>query len=239
METVDIQYIFTTENGVNESFEIKLDSQTLVLLNEFPNDLPEWTELSFHQCQNCPLNSIDQHTCPAAAHLSNIITSFEGLDSYDPVHVKIVIKERNISQDTTMQRGIGSLMGLILATCGCPLTSFFRPMARFHLPLASEDETIFRAVSMYLLAQYFVKQEGMSPDFELVGLKEIYQNTHIVNTALGERIRTATKTDSSVNAVIFLDMYAKTMPFVVNEAVDELRYLFIPYLVSNDQNIIK
>lgn len=238
METIDTQYIFTREDGVDEFFDIKLDSKTLVLLNELPNDLPDWTELSFHQCPNCPLDSTNQHICPAAAHLSSIITSFEGLNSYDSVHVKIITKERNISQNTTIQRAIGSLMGLILATCGCPLTSFLRPMARFHLPLASEDETIFRAVSMYLLAQYFAKQEGKCPDLELAGLKVHYQNIHRVNTALGERIRAATETDFSVNAIIFLDMYAQVVPFVINEAVDELRYLFTPYLAPDDPKTI-
>jgi hypothetical protein len=33
-----------------------------------------------------------------------------------------------------------------------------KPMARFHLPLASEEETIYRATTMYLLAQYFLRE---------------------------------------------------------------------------------
>ena len=32
------------------------------------------------------------------------------------------------------------------------------------------------------------------------------------------------------NAIIRLDMFAKTVPMVIEEAMDEIRYLFVPYL---------
>ena len=34
--------------------------------------------------------------------------------------------------------------GLIMATAGCPWTDRLRPMARFHLPFATEAETVYR-----------------------------------------------------------------------------------------------
>ena len=43
-------------------------------------------------------------------------------------------------------------------------------MARFHLPLASSAETIYRSVSMYFMAQYFLAKEGKEPDLELEGI---------------------------------------------------------------------
>jgi hypothetical protein len=144
--------------------------------------------------------------------------------------VEIRTPERAISQKTTAQRAIGSMMGLILATSGCPHTAFFRPMARFHLPLASEAETIYRAASMYFLAQYFRHQCHEEIDLEFAGLTKIYKNIQIVNKTIAERIRAATETDSSINAVIFLDMYAKAMPYVIRDALEEIRYLFKPYL---------
>ena len=45
-------------------------------------------------------------------------------------------------------------------------------MAQFHLPLANDSETIYRAASMYLLAQYFLKREGRDADLEIEGLKK-------------------------------------------------------------------
>ncbi|MCP4400992.1 MAG: hypothetical protein GY801_27310 [bacterium] len=51
-------------------------------------------------------------------------------------------------------------------------------MAHFHQPLANVEETIFRATSMYLLSQYFAKQEGKEAKFELDGLEEIYRHPY-------------------------------------------------------------
>ena len=48
---------------------------------------------------------------------------------------------------------MSSVLGLIMATAGCPWTDRFRPMARFHLPFASEAETVYRSVCMFLLAR--------------------------------------------------------------------------------------
>jgi hypothetical protein len=46
-------------------------------------------------------------------------------------------------------------MGLLIAGSSCPYTHFFKPMARFHLPFANKDETLWRAAATYLLARYF------------------------------------------------------------------------------------
>jgi hypothetical protein len=124
-------------------------------------------------------------------------------------------------------------MGLVMATSGCPHTAFFKPMARFHLPLASEEETVYRATSMYLLAQYFLKKEGQNADLELKGLREIYHNMHTVNTAIAERLRGASETDSTVNAIVLLDMYALTLPYVIDESLEEIRHLFRPFLMKS------
>lgn len=75
-------------------------------------------------------------------------------------------------------------------------------MARFHLPLASMEDTMFRVTSMYLMAQYFRHKEGRKSDFEFSGLKNIFANMHLLNIMIAERIKNATQTDSSLNAVI-------------------------------------
>ena len=53
---------------------------------------------------------------------------------------------------------------------------------------------------------------------------------HTLNTAVANRLRAASKTDSSVNAIILLDVYAQTMPFVIEDSLASIRYLFTPYL---------
>jgi hypothetical protein len=229
METVSIRYCFTLEDESQEIFELKLDAQNLELLGNTPEVFPSWASLDFHQCPNCPL-SVDTHPhCPLAINIVNIVRRFDRLVSYDEIHVDVQTEERSISQDTTVQVGISSLMGLVIATSGCPHTAFFKPMARFHLPLASAEETIYRVSSMYLLAQYFKRKEGLNADLELKGLKEIYDNIHMVNTTVAERLRAATEADSTLNAIVMLDMYAIALPYIIEDSLEDIRYLFTPF----------
>jgi len=139
--------------------------------------------------------------------------------------------EREIRVTTTAQRATSALLGLISATSGCPYTVYLKPMARFHLPFASEEETIYRAVSMYLLARYFQQGESGTLDVHLDGLTSIYRNLQIVNAATARRLRAAAREgDTAVNAIILLDLYAKALPAVIADSVDEVRYLFRDYL---------
>ncbi len=232
METITFRYCFRLADGSREIFDLQLDADHLNLLTKPPEILPYWTDLEFHQCPNCPLTHSTHPHCPIAANIVNIVRSFEGLVSYEQIHVEVITKERLTSQDTTAQRGISSLMGLVIAASGCPHAAFFKPMARFHLPLASKEETIYRAVSTYLLAQYFLRKEGKSVDFDLKGLEKIYQNMQVINTFLAKRLRDATATDSSVNAIILLDIYAKSLPFVIGESLEDIRHLFEPFFSS-------
>ena len=83
---------------------------------------------------------------------------------------------------------------------------------------------------MYLMAQYFRHREGRESDFELAGLKEIYENMHLLNIMIAERIRNATGADSSLNAVILLDTFIELIPLVSEEQMAEIRHLFVAYL---------
>jgi hypothetical protein len=227
-----IQYHFRKANNSREDFIFELDAASLELISNIPDHPPVWTELDFYQCANCPLDIANHPHCPLAVNMVNIVHRFEDLISYDEIRVDVATAERCISQITTAQIGISSMLGLVIATCGCPHAAFFRPMARFHLPLASKEETIFRATSMYLLAQYFLKKDGRTADLELEGLTGIYDNMQIINTAIVERLRAATKTDSSINAIVILDNYAKSLPYAIEKSLEDIRYLFAPYLTS-------
>jgi hypothetical protein len=233
MNTISIDYYFTLGDGSQEFFELRLDAEKLELLIDTPDNLPTWTDLSFRQCPNCPLTRDTHPHCPLAANIVNIVSRFDKLLSYEEVHLVVITEERIISQDTTAQKGLSSLMGLVMANSGCPHTVFFRPMARFHLPLANIEETISRAASMYLLAQYFLKKEGQNADFELHGLKEIYDNIHVVNSAMTRRLRAISNSDLSANAVILLDLYAQAFPQAIGKTLKTIRHLFTPFLTKD------
>lgn len=229
-DTFTIQYSFKSKNDVQELFNLDIEAESLELITDIPKEPPNWIRLAFHQCPHCPLSSLRHKYCPVAEKLVNIVNRFDSLLSYNEIYLDVTTEERTISQKTTVQRGVGSLMGLIIATSGCPHTVFFKPMARFHLPLASEDETIYRATSMYLLAQYFKNKAGEKVDLDLSGLKKIYDNIQKVNRSFAERLRIASKTDSLLNAIVELDVYAQTITIVIEESLEDLKYLYQSYL---------
>ena len=225
-----ITYAFRFPDGKEERFAMELNRETMELQGVLPDDRPPWVRLEFHQCPNCPLHASEHPDCPLALNLVNVARLFDGVRSHDTVDLEVVTEERTITQKTTAQRGLSALMGLIIATCGCPHAAFLRPMARFHLPLASREETTYRAASMYFLAQYFRKREGLSAELSLDGLTRFYREMERVNSAIAARLRAATSTDSSVNAIVLLDVYAKTVNMVIEQSLEMIRGLFGPYL---------
>ena len=226
---INIRYCFKLNNQSHEDFDLQLDGKTLEVINRSSDDLPDWTKLENHQCSHCPLDSSDNDHCPVAVSLVSVIDRFENVVSHDELELEVITSTRHVSQHTTAQKAISSLLGLLFATSGCPYTNYLKPMARFHLPLASEEDTVFRSAGMYLLAQYFLKQSAKASDLEMAGLKKIYDNLHLLNTGIAQRIRSATHTDSSVNAVILLDMFTNLMPFAIDEQLNEIRCFFDSY----------
>ncbi|UCH93277.1 MAG: hypothetical protein JSV88_23770 [Candidatus Aminicenantes bacterium] len=241
MEIIPIRYYFRfgdrpdAPDAVEEVFDLQLDAKTLELQDNIPKILPDWTKLDFYQCSNCPLDVRKHPFCPLAANLVNVVNRFDSLFSYYETNLVVTTKERMISQVTTVQRALGSLMGLVIATCGCPHTVFFKPMARFHLPLANNQETVYRAASMYLLAQYFMQKEGKPVDWELKGLEDIYNNIQLVNYTIAERLRAATRSDSVLNALVELDIFAQTLSLVIEDSLEDIRFLFDSYLAKKNK----
>lgn len=231
-DTFNINYRFTLPDRTTESFDLEIDNLTLELRNPPSGSLPEWTRLTFHQCPHCPLDVRQYPHCPLAVNLVEMLTACQRLISHDQIQVDVTVRERLISQITTAQRGISSLMGLLIATSGCPWTSFFKPMAKFHLPFADEEETIWRAASTYLLAQYFLGSDDPCFDVEFKGMATIYRNIETLNVAVIRRLRAASRTDSAINALIRLDIFAKYLSPDIDETLESLRTIFKPFLAQ-------
>jgi hypothetical protein len=233
MRNIEIEYCFQIEGDQSESYQVILDPVTLQSVETDIDTLPDWTDLTFHQCGNCPLANSETDHCPAAVNMVRLVQRFNQLLSYDSTMVVVITAERKVYSQTTVQRGVCSLMGLLMASSGCPLTAFFKPMARFHLPFASTEETIWRATSTYLLAQYFQQQKGSPPDVCFQGLSDIYDQIQTVNQSFAKRLRSACQHDSMINGIILLDMFAKSMPTAIEASLEDIRHLFEPYLFSS------
>ncbi|RFP36133.1 hypothetical protein [Duganella sp. BJB476] len=191
-----------------------------------PGALPAWTALEFQQCPNCPLQPASTPHCPMAVRFMPLIAIMGKLRSYEQVEVRVDMPERSVSKLTTVQRGVGALMGLLAASSACPRADFLRPMAHFHLPFASEEETIYRSASTYLLGQYFIARNGGVPDWELDGLKARYLALQSVNSAMAKRLRQAVDEDGAINALIILDLLAKALPYSIDDKLDDIKAAF-------------
>ena len=237
MGTMNINYTFVLTDQREESIDVLLDYESLLLLNDVPEKLPFWTQLDFNQCPNCSL-SIDKNPhCPMAVHYVKLLPIFEDLMSHEEVDVSIFTTQRITFKKISAQKAVSSLMGLINATSGCPHTIFFRPMARFHLPFADSYETTYRVASMYLLTQYFLKKTGKVADLEMDGLKQIYSNIQMIDQTMIDRLRVAMRKDVLINALTILDALAKLVPMAIEESLGEIRHLFEPYISHiSDEN---
>src|SRR5262245_21910138 len=119
MTPVRIRYRFVLPAGSRETFDLFFDARDFHLLNPRPTTLPFWTELASNQCENCPLKPAEHPYCPIAVQLVTVIDRLGRLVSYDQVRVDIHTVERVVTQETTAQQALSSLLGLILAASGC------------------------------------------------------------------------------------------------------------------------
>lgn len=212
-----VRYIFEL-SGKRLSFDIdtSIEGKTQPDSDE---TLPEWTRLDYHQCDCCPLRTEDCSHCPAAVRTHEFLTHFKDDLSVEEVRLTVETHRRTYSQACDMQTGINSMLGLLMATSGCPVVGKLRSMASFHLPYSSFVETIYRTLGAYLIKQYFIQQEGGDPDWTLQGLRKFYEDLEGLNRDYTERIRAITTNDAIANALI---IFFSTSIVVESALEDEL-----------------
>lgn len=212
-------------------FEIELHPQTLAFRQSSEGFDPIPIQEGLFPCVDCPIKESGLRSCPVIENISPYLNSFRGMASFDRVRVTIESRERFVShKEASLQQAISSMIGIIMVTSGCPDLDKLRPMVRLHLPMASVDETLYRAVSTYLFAQYMRSIRGLESDWTLDGLIAIYQRIEQINHDLSGWMRLDSKDDTSTNALIILDIFAKMLPRSVEQQFVQFEELFAPYL---------
>ncbi|MDO9576963.1 MAG: hypothetical protein Q7J16_03680 [Candidatus Cloacimonadales bacterium] len=226
-EILEFNYKFKFPSGIEKEFQISLEAESLKYLNDWQGDLPKWTELGFHQCPDCTLKESAFKNCPAAANLHPIMEFFREANSFDECEITLETPERIYSKQTSVQKGVSSMIGIIMSVSGCPILSKLKPMARFHLPFASPQETLYRAMSMYLVQEYFKHKQGLPADWKLQNLMKIYDDVHEVNIAFAKRLSSMESKDADVNALIILDNLGNYVNFSLDhEKLKSIEDLF-------------
>ena len=226
MNKIFYNYQFNFSDGHQKEFQVDFDRESLQSKLPDGTHYPDWTQLECHQCKSCPLTSEDYLYCPLAVNLVPIIYWCKDLVSYDEVDVVVTSAERQVSAHTSLQRAVSSLLGLLMSSSACPKMKFLRPLARFHLPLATHEETIFRAVSATFLRKYFDEEERISNEDPLGVLKQQYQELQDLNRFIANRVRSAIERDAAINAIVLLDVLSKKVSFSMDDSLQQIRYLF-------------
>lgn len=223
--TKRVRYEFIFKSQDNFLYEVDIDPQTL----EHPAPLgaaPEWSRLDVEKCPHCPLNSDTTEHCPLARRIAPIL-SFSAHPAFESVSVRVHKDNMTIESQSNVQEAYRSLIGLIMATSGCPHTGFFKPMAWFHLPFATQDETLFRACATFLLFQFFAPADPEHGN-HFTDLKQVYEDVHVVNQQIAKRLKRASASESTLNALTILDIFAQSFLPTLNESLQELAFLFKP-----------
>lgn len=226
---ISIRYTFNFDNREKKEFEVRLDPETLNI-DRPSGSAPEWTRLTFEQCENCPLDPSRNPQCPVAVNLAPLVSEFDDVLSHEEAEVTVTTEDRMITKRTPVQTGLFPLMGVIMAASGCPVMDKLKPMVRFHLPFASIEETTYRMAAMYLVAQYFRKKRGMDTDWDLAGLPSLYAEVSKINLGMSKRLQAAAERDSSRNALAHLDVFAVMLNQPPEWIFDALEPIFASYL---------
>ena len=122
-----IVYQFQFEDGSSKIFNLLLDSDTIAVILPEPEIRPEWTELNHYKCACCPLDREGNSHCPIALNIAELSEAFTTSVSSENCTVSCVTPERTYVKEGTIQDGLFSIFGIIMATSDCPVMAFFKP----------------------------------------------------------------------------------------------------------------
>ncbi|MBN2430119.1 MAG: hypothetical protein JXQ27_01530 [Acidobacteria bacterium] len=221
-------YEFLLPGGLRRSYQVRLDSRSGEIIPAENRPLSRWTELDYYRCPHCPLDPAQHAYCPVASDLEALVDAFKDELSHSPCTVRVITAERVYMKEVTVQTGVYGIFGLIMATSGCPHFQFLKPMAYFHLPFSTVEETVIRVISTYLATQYFHAKNQEEADWTLAGLPAFYHNIQQVNEGIIQRLRSLSKRgDAHTNAMAILDAFASMLSLEIQEQFQSYESIFI------------
>ena len=223
-----IIYDLRCGDDFEKQFKIRLNPRTFSIIPFNKESKPKWTVLTYEQCECCPVDVISHAYCPIAVNISEIVEEFKDRISIEECRVRCRTPERVYMKKTNLMEAITSIFGIIMATSGCPVLDIFKPMARFHLPFSTGEETTFRAVSMFLLRDYF-KSDGSNSSMDVMKtLERHYARVKQVNEGLYARITSISSEDADKNAIVMLHSMSQLLCMEATCNLNSLAYLFKP-----------
>lgn len=226
MSEIGYTYHFSFQDGSHKKFNVVLNEEKYEVIRQETTPPPEWTKLAENKCANCPLSNELVPHCPVAVNLSDLVAFFSDHISFEKLEIRVESANREYFKKTDLQDGIQSVFGLIMATSGCPHMNFLKPMAHFHLPFSQFEETVARTISIYLLNQHYLFEQGKISAVNMKTLENFYAQVNLVNKGIAGRLNKLKMKDSSKNGVVILDAFASLVPWALSDSYKNFEYLF-------------
>ena len=221
---MNIEYIIELSNKKSIYYGIDIDRKhDIIILKSKPSD---WTDLDHHKCPVCTLDSAKHRYCPAALDIKDILTVFSKIKSYELVKVTVNTNERTYFKECDAQTALGSILGVVLASSQCPILSKFKPMAYFHLPFPSYEESLTRTMGFFLINEHIKSLKGEKPDIELNGLYQHYKDMEQINFSLKKRISKTGIEDSNINSIVNFFALSSLIKDSISEQIEDIKQFF-------------
>ena len=188
-------------------------------------EVKAWTRLTCHQCPHCPLTESNHPQCPIARNLDGIVEDSKNALCSSKARVAVEAGHRRYHLDCDTRQALRSLFGLIMSTSGCPHLDWLRPLARFHLPLADIDETLFRILSLQLVELYLTGDPAaLAQASEIIQTR--YAAVEAVNRSFISRLQAYCRADAGKRALEALGIYAQLFTLHVQSNFAPLQKYF-------------
>lgn len=221
-----IDYRITKPDNTCIHIPVQLDERGLRITDTAGGEPAEVAEYAGEDCISC--ERYYGH-CKAERAIADVTATFDDLQSTDLVNTAVEIEGRTLHLESPAPRALASLMGLLMASSGCPRLLPFRAMAVFHQPFATPEENVVRAAGFWLIRSW---TQGIQLDGDaFASLQHAWSNLEEVNQHVSAKVLANTKNDAASNGIAYLDVLAKIGTFGLDSALDMLR----PVLAAQTQ----
>ena len=224
-------YKFKFKNNTEKVFKVFIDPDTMETIRDESKENPEWAKLKNFHCDNCAVKSNSEAFCPVALSLSDIIEFFSNIPSYEEAELEVTTPERTYSKTTSVQVGVGGLIGILMPTSGCPTMGKLKTISKIPFtPLLQFRKLNSEYFPCTSLAQYFRMKHGKKTDWDMNYLKTMYEEIQRLNVNIAKKIANLEKMDASINAVVVLNNFADSITFSLDDDdLSQIEFLFKDY----------
>ena len=210
---------------------IHIDIDKLVPFQEGA-DAPEWMDLAYHKCQDCPLHQTKSGLCPAASRIYPLVQKTNHMASTDRIKAILEYGEFRIEKSGSFQDVFASLISELLFQSDCPILGRVRPVIHFIPPFPSVEVIFYHALTFELMTLLFEKEGTELSQVDLnQAVKKLEEGSGILRNVLRDFVERLTDAQTSskeglVNSVVAIHSSLNLLNLEKKNTLEKLRRIF-------------